>query len=317
MLSSDCFICAIRPVFYICRFNIFTANFFCPHSTFALHPYFQKSKLLSKCALACIAFLAFETYVIFADLKTMTFNKVLSNLMIMVTNVTIIIMIIQNQFNLNALVDHANGILHILLNKDRYGVENFLGPQFQKTLYLLCYKNYTPFMIISIILILNELANYQNVTVKSFLRLVNLLVNTYTNLSLMCNILLLVEIYRTLLNRCHEQMQTVLDLASNSTKRNFSIRKDLQKLQQLRTHIYENFEKVQVVCGSNLIVFWCCGCTVLVMNFFLLVDGIKQSRVPDYDEILLFILYCLGCVGAYLAGMKVQKLYEMVRNVKN
>lgn len=307
MRRNNCFVCIIRPVFLICRLTAFAANCSCLHCRPPSPARFYKSRFLFVCALIASIFLTARVCAAVATLSKIHLNEIWLPLANIAITSTATHMIITSLVNLDLQIKHVHGLLFVISNKRSYAVEEFMGSGFQKTICLMFCEKYAPILVSTFLIIGQQL--YQHITLNLVLTLITMLVNISAGLSTFLLFLLVIEIYYWLFGKCHRQIKTVL--CERQTHQSLLLEK-LKKLQKLQLVVFRNFQMVQDIYNVSLLVYWFCGCSVSVLNFFLLVHAFEEERRPTDEELLLFVECIFACFGACTTIAKIEKLRDMV-----
>jgi hypothetical protein len=259
------------------------------------------------CALIASIFLTARVCAAVATLSKIHLNEIWLPLANIAITSTAAHMIITSLVNLDLQIKHVHGLLFVISNKRRYAVEEFMGSGFQKTICLMFCEKYAPILVSTFLIVGQQL--YQHITLNLVLTLITMLVNISAGLSTFLLFLLVIEIYYWLFGKCHRQIKTVL--CERQTHQSLLLEK-LKKLQKLQLVVFQNFQMVQDIYNVSLLVYWFCGCSVSVLNFFLLVHAFEEERRPTDEELLLFVECIFACFGACTTIAKIEKLRDMV-----
>jgi hypothetical protein len=312
--SNNCFVCAIHPILFIARFNIFTMRSFCPHSRSSRHQYFLKSGPFSLLAIISVLYFLARSYIRISRFSEMNANEMMTSIVMVTSNLTISLIIILMQFSLNEQIKHSNGILYIIEYQSAFQVNEIVDEIFKRKIYTMVYKYYLPYFTMSVIVVAKSIYNYEDLTVDTILTLIAIFIVLFTVLSIFLIVMLHSEIYLLLFGNCHQEIEKLLtELDENvNTIRRF-LKKRLKQLHRFYLSVFANYRMSCALFGSKIVLFWFFGCVIMIVNLYNIVFCIQgQSSFTD-EASVIFILSISGAVGAIVVVVKIQQLQNVVR----
>jgi hypothetical protein len=317
--SNNCLVCAIHPILFIVRFNIFTVRSFCPHSRSRLspHQYLLRSGPFSLLAIISVVYLLLRSYIILSRLSEVTGNEMMTSIMMVTSNLTTSLIIIFVQFSLNEYIKHLNGLLYIIEYQSTFQVNETVDEIFKRKMYTMVYKYYLPYFAMSVVVVAKSLYNYEDLTADTILTLITIFTVMFTVLSIFLIVMLYIEIYLLLFGKCYQEIEKLLiEVEENINTTTRFLKKKLKQLHRCYLSVFANFRKMCTLFNSEMVLFWFFGCVIMVVNLYNIIFCIQKHTTFTDEASVIFILSIFGVVGAIVVVVKIQQLQNVVRTLQ-